>query len=114
MTTVSGTGVPSTAPVWFLLEPDQTITVFSRDPSIRVRNIRANPRVTLNLDGDGMGGAIVVVNADAEIARGHAIDHRAFIAKYQPFLDRYGWTAAWFSENYPTALRLRIRSVRGS
>ena len=116
MTTVSADGVPSTAPVWFILEPDETITVFSRDPSVRIRNLDANDRVTLHLEGDGRGGAIVVLNGSAIVDRTapRADEHEAFITKYRGFLDRYGWTPAWFSQNYPTRIRMTINSIRGS
>ena len=108
--------MPSTAPVWFYLEEDNTITIFSRDPSVRVRNVRAIPSVTLHLDGDGLGGAIVVVNADASIGAtsGEVIGHQSFLAKYERFLSRYGWSAQWFADHYPTTLTLTIRSVRGT
>ena len=116
MTTVSGAGVPSTAPVWFILEPDDSVTIFSKDPSVRVRNLEQNERVTLHLEGDGRGGAIVVLNGAATIDRSAPPpnDHVAFIAKYQDFLDRYGWSPAWFAEHYPTTIRMSISSVRGS
>lgn len=116
LTTVSEGGVPSTAPVWFFLEPDNTITIYSKDPSVRVRNVKGNGRVTLHLDGDGRGGAIVVLNARAEIAPDvpPADTHAGFIAKYRSFLDQYQWTPLWFAEHYPTALRLTVSSVRGN
>ena len=116
LTTVSGGGVPSTAPVWFFLEDDDTITVYSKDPSVRVRNVDENDRVTLHLDGDGHGGAIVVVNASAIVDRSDpgAAHHAGFVAKYQPYLDRYGWSPEWFAKNYPTCIRLTMRSIRGN
>jgi len=116
LTTVSGDGVPSTAPVWFFLEDDDTITIYSKDPSVRVRNVAENSSVTLHLEGDGRGGAIVVLNGIAEVALDPptADLHAGFIGKYQTFLDQYGWTPEWFAENYPTALRLRVSSVRGN
>jgi len=115
LTTVSPTGVPSTAPVWFLLEEDDTILVYSKDPPIRVRNVRANPRITLHLEGDGRGGGIVVVNGSAVVddATPPANEHHVFIAKYQAFLDRYGWTAEFFANGYPRPIRITIGSVRG-
>lgn len=116
LTTVASDGSPSTAPVWFLLEPDDSILVYSKDPSKRVENLRANPAVTLHLEGDGQGGAIVVVNGTAMISDdtppAHA--HLAFTAKYRDFLDRYGWTPQWFAEHYPRPIRITIRSIRGS
>ena len=116
LTTVSGSGVPSTAPVWFYLEDDGTVTVFSRDPSVRTRNLGDNDRVTLHLEGDGRGGAIVVVNGTAAIVDGGpgADAHGAFIGKYQSFLDQYGWTAEWFAENYPTRVSIAATSIRGA
>lgn len=116
LTTVSRSGVPSTAPVWFLLDADDTVTIYSRDPSVRVRNLESNDRVTLHLEGDGRGGAIVVMNGSAtrtpDVPR--ACDNARFIAKYRTFLDQYGWTPEWFADNYPTAIRMRITSVRGN
>lgn len=116
LTTVSADGAPSTAPVWFFLEEDDTVTVFSKDPSIRVRNVRDNVRVTLHLEGDGRGGAIVVLNGTAAVVDGAppADEHGAFVAKYQSFLDQYQWTPQWFAEHYPTALRLTVSSIRGN
>ncbi|MGI9643659.1 MAG: pyridoxamine 5'-phosphate oxidase family protein [Acidimicrobiia bacterium] len=116
LTTVSQDGVPSTAPVWFFLEEDNTITIYSRDPSIRVRNVKGNGRVTLHLEGDGRGGAIVVLNGTAAVADDAppADEHAGFVAKYQSFLDQYQWTPQWFAEHYPTALRLTVSSIRGN
>jgi PPOX class probable F420-dependent enzyme len=115
LTTVNGEGIPSTAPIWFLLEDDDSILVYSKDPSVRVRNLRANPRITLHLEGDGRGGAIVVVNGEATIDDDTppANDHVGFIAKYQGFLDRYGWTSEYFAAEYPRPIRITIASVRG-
>ncbi len=116
LTTVSGAGIPSTAPVWFYLEEDGSVTVFSREPSVRTRNMRTNDRVTLHLEGDGRGGAIVVLNGSATIIDDGpaADDHAPFIAKYRSFLDQYGWTPEWFAENYPTRVSIAGRSLRGS
>ncbi|MGI9666413.1 MAG: pyridoxamine 5'-phosphate oxidase family protein [Acidimicrobiia bacterium] len=116
LTTVSGAGKPSTAPVWFYLEDDDSITIYSRDPSLRVRNLASNSQVTLHLEGDGRGGAIVVANGRAELDASlpAVTDHPRYLAKYQSFLDNYGWTAEWFAENYPATIRMTISSVVGS
>ena len=115
LTTVSREGTPSTAPIWFLLEDDDTISIYSKDPSTRVSNLEANGRVTMHLEGNGLGDDIVVVNAKARIDRTAppASAHRAFIDKYQAFLDEYGWTPEIFAMGYPTKIRLSVTSVRG-
>jgi general stress protein 26 len=38
-----------------------------RQPGARVRNIAANPKITLNFDGDGHGGDIVVLSGTAQV-----------------------------------------------
>ncbi len=115
LTTVASTGKPSTAPVWFYLEDDESITIYSRDPSIRVRNLADNPMVTLHLEGDGKGGAIVVLNGDAVIdkqMKGVA-SHPAYVAKYQRFLEKNGWTPEWFEKSYPAPITMTIRTIVG-
>ncbi|MCB1247512.1 MAG: pyridoxamine 5'-phosphate oxidase family protein [Acidimicrobiia bacterium] len=114
LTTVSAQGRPSTAPVWFLLDGD-SIVVFSRDPSVRVANVMANPWVTLALNSDPRGADIVVVNGSATVDRSipPVIDHRTYLDKYETVMGEYGWTAGWFTEQYPTAIRIDITSVRG-
>lgn len=114
-TTVSATGKPSTAPVWFFLEENDTLTIYSKDPSVRVRNLRSNNEVTLHLDGDGEGGAIVVLNGTATLDNSipAVTSHPEFIAKYQRFLDRYGWSAEQFARGYPTPIRVDITTTRG-
>ena len=66
MTTVTPAGTPVPRPVWFLWDGEESALVYSR-PSPRVRNIEANPRVTLNFDGDGGGGDIIVFTGTAAV-----------------------------------------------
>ena len=114
LTTVSPPGKPSTAPVWFFLEDDGTITIYSKDPSVRVSNLAANERITLHLEGDGEGGAIVVLNGIATLDNSipPVTSHPAFVAKYQQFLDRFGWSPEKFAEGYPTPIRVSIGSIQ--
>ncbi|MDH3426650.1 MAG: nitroreductase/quinone reductase family protein, partial [Acidimicrobiia bacterium] len=49
LTTVSRGGQPQTSPVWFLWD-DGAIWVYSLPDTARVRNIEANPKVSVNLD----------------------------------------------------------------
>ncbi|MDA2978800.1 MAG: pyridoxamine 5'-phosphate oxidase family protein [Actinomycetota bacterium] len=115
LTTVSSQGVPSTALVWFLLENDESILVYSRDPSIRLRNIGTNQRVTLALNSDFRGNDSIVVlgSAGIDTSIAPADENLAYVAKYQATLDDYSWTPRWFAENYPTPIRIHITSVHG-
>lgn len=115
LTTVSATGKPSTAPVWFYLEDDDSLTIYSKDPSVRVRNLEANNAITFHLEGDSEGGAIVVLNGTAALDNTNpaVTSHPAFITKYQRFLERYNWSAEQFAHGYPTPIRVTITTIRG-
>lgn len=104
-TTVAPDGTPQTSPVWFLWRGSEAL-VYSLADTPRVRNIAANPRVSLHLDGNGLGGDIVVLEGTAEIRPDHppASDVADYVAKYAERFETYGWTPAWFAARYPVAI----------
>ena len=69
LTTVRGDGLPQPSPVWFLWD-GETILIYSRPDTPRLRNIAGNPKVALNLDGDGRGGDIVILSGGRASTRG--------------------------------------------
>ena len=77
MTVVAPKSGPLPMPVWFLWEGGETVRMFSRDGA-RIRNLEANPLVSLNFAGDGRGGDIVVLSGRASPELGALVDdHRA-------------------------------------
>jgi PPOX class probable F420-dependent enzyme len=115
LTTVSSQGAPSTSLVWFFLENDESILVYSRDPAIRLRNIASNSQVSLALNSDARGNDSIVVLGSAVIDKSipSADENLSYVAKYRATLDDYGWTPKWFADNYPTPIRIQIASVQG-
>jgi PPOX class probable F420-dependent enzyme len=111
LTTVNAHGQPQSSPVWFLWR-DGVLVVYSLADSPRVRNLRANPRVALNLDGDGEGGDIVTIEGTAVLddAGPRSTELTAYQAKYLPRITDYGWTAESFARDYPQ--RIVITPVR--
>src|SRR5690348_2946915 len=69
LTTVRRDGTPQNVPVWYLWDGDAFL-LYSRPRTQKLRNIAANPHVTLHLDGNGRGGDIVVVTGDAAVDDG--------------------------------------------
>src|SRR5438045_8206452 len=68
LTTVGADGTPQPNPVWFLWDGEtDTFLIYSLPNAARVVNIRRNPRVSLNLDGNGRGGDIVVITGEAHL-----------------------------------------------
>lgn len=114
LTTVDRQGRPQTRPVWFLWE-SKAFWIFSRPETAKIRHILQNPAVSLNLDGDGQGGDIVVINGRAELVNTEISEEviSKYIDKYQWGLRRINLTPQAFSESYSTALRVIPEKVRG-
>ena len=112
MTTVRSDGTPQVSPIWFIWDGEEFL-IYSRETA-RVRNIENQPRVSLNLDGDGRGGDIVVIEGTARIDRStpSAADNEVYLAKYQPVMDDNGWTSEWFAEQYSAPIRVTPTKYR--
>jgi PPOX class probable F420-dependent enzyme len=115
VTTVSPGGQPSPNPVWFLWDGGATLRMFCAPDSVRVRNIRDNPRVSLNFGGDGRGLDIVVLNGVAEIdpEGPAATDFPELIAKYGPFFPQARLTPEDYAAYYSVPVVVRLTQLRG-
>ena len=60
LTTVTPDGGPRPIPVWFLWDGERSILLYSRPEKRKLANIAANPKVSLNLDSDGIDADIVI------------------------------------------------------
>lgn len=100
MTTVGRDGAPQSSPVWFLWD-GETFLVYSLE-SPRVRNLDRHPRVGLHLDGNGLGGDIVVAEGTARVDRSlpAASANPDYLAKYGPIMADRDWTPEWFAGRY--------------
>jgi PPOX class probable F420-dependent enzyme len=114
LTTIDSNGNPQPRPVWFLWERE-TFLIYSRPGTAKLRHIAERPQVALNLDGDGLGGDIVVFTGQAEIdpAAPPADQVPAYVAKYQPGFARIRMTAAEFAASYSIVLRVTPLKLRG-
>jgi PPOX class probable F420-dependent enzyme len=114
LTTVTPAGAPLPRPVGFLWDGGEVVSVYSM-PGARVRNIAANPRVTLNFDGDGSGGNIVVLSGiaevDSEAPPADAVP--AWLEKYADLIARFGMTPASFAARFSVPVRIRLTGVDG-
>jgi PPOX class probable F420-dependent enzyme len=114
MTTVTPAGSPLPRPVWFLWDGAESVLVYSQ-PGARVRNIEANPRATLNFDGDGEGGDIVVLSGTAVIDSNAppADQTPEYLSKYDEHIGRIGMTPATFAQRYSVPVRVRFTRLDG-
>ena len=114
MTTITPAGVPVPRPVWFIWDGADSAVMYSR-PQLRIRNIEANPRVTLNFDGDGGGGDIVVLSGTAAVDRELPAvdDFPEYLAKYDEHIARIGMTPDTFARAYSVPVRIRLTKLQG-
>ena len=114
LTTVDSTGTPQPRPVWFLWQ-DNSLLIYSRPGTRKLEHIVRNPRVSLNLDGDGRGGDIVVLTGVAEIdlQAPPANQLPAYVEKYRAGFERIGMTAPAFAQVYSVAIRVHVDKLRG-
>ena len=113
LTTVRADGQAQSSPVWFLWDGD-TFLVYSQPDAQKVRNVAANPRVSLHLNDDGEGGDIVTLEGRAAVEpdtpRADRVD--GYLAKYQAAIDALGYEPGPFARTYSTAIRVRPTRVR--
>ncbi|MBA3416512.1 MAG: pyridoxamine 5'-phosphate oxidase family protein [Chloroflexia bacterium] len=105
-------GRPHLVPVWFLWDGG-TMLVFTKAGSQKVKNLRANPSVTLALDGTGDGDDIVIVEGEAELLAEPtaAVVTPAYIEKYSPMMAQMGMTAEGMAAEYAQPIRVRPTKV---
>jgi len=114
LTSVSPRGAPLPMPVWFIWDGAESVVVHSQ-PGARVRNIEANPHVTLNFAGNGRGGDIVVLSGEATIDRDapSAAENPGYLAKYDEHIARINMTPETFAERYSVPVTIELKRLRG-
>ena len=115
LTTVDRAGQPQSSPVWFLAAPDHVV-VYSLPDTPRVRNIRANPLVSLNLNSTPNGEGLVIIEGRAEIVEGapRADQDDDYMARYAASISREGMTPESFSRDYPVRLHIHPTRLRAA
>jgi PPOX class probable F420-dependent enzyme len=84
LTTVRPDGQPVSVPVWFLMREDGTILLYTQPGKQKLRNIAANPKVSMGLDVTDIGRNIVRLEGTAAVAENTpaANEQPAYLAKY--------------------------------
>jgi PPOX class probable F420-dependent enzyme len=115
LTTVAADGTPQPNPVWFLWDGADEILVYNRAEAQRLAHLAERPAVSLNLDGNGQGGDIIVVSglARRDDAAPAPDANPDYLAKYQEAMERVSGTVEQFAEDYPVPVRIAIRRIRG-
>ncbi|MGZ3584918.1 MAG: TIGR03667 family PPOX class F420-dependent oxidoreductase [Ktedonobacterales bacterium] len=113
LTTVADDGTPQPNPVWFLWDQNE-ILVYNMSGAKRLEHIAHNSRVSLNFDGNGRGGDIIVITGQARLSQDPpAHQFPAFVEKYNDFIARSFKAPENFASRYPTPIRITPTKVRG-
>lgn len=112
LTTVSPEGQPQTSPVWFLWA-DGGFWILSQPGATKVRNLRANPRVSLTLRTDETAASYVTFEGTATLPEGPRGDGLpGYVEKYEALIGGYGWTVEWMTGEYAQPVRVTPTRLR--
>ncbi len=106
LTTVSPTGRPDSVPVWFLARADGSFLVYSRPSQTKLRNIGANPLVSLGLDVTDLGRDIIRIEGSAIHVQDHprADEVADYAAKYTERIGAIFGTVEQFAASFSEAI----------
>ncbi len=113
LTTVRADGVPQPTPIWFLWQ-EGTFLIYSKPDARKVRNIRRNPNVAVNLNTDEWGSRVVVFRGRATVVEGAPLANRvpAYLDKYRQGIADLEMTPESMAREYSVAIRVEPQAVR--
>jgi PPOX class probable F420-dependent enzyme len=96
--------------VWFYFD-GADLVVYTMPNSAKVRHVKAQPRVSLNLDSDGNGAGIIIIGGvtSVEATDADPRDDQPYWAKYKADAEQFGLTEA--IANYSTRLKISVDKV---
>jgi PPOX class probable F420-dependent enzyme len=109
LSTVRPDGTPHLVPTWFLWDGD-ALLVWSKPNAVKVRNLRANPRLMVAVGDPDADFNVGLVEAEAKLAaEGASAIPDAFFEKYAAELAATGLDRAAFRATYGQAIRIAPR-----
>jgi len=114
LTTVGKDGTPHPRPVWFLPQGDDVL-IYSLPNTAKLAHLARNPRASLNLDGDGHGGNIVVLTGAARVDESLPPAHEIpeYVAKYRDGMARVTGSPEGFAAAYSVPIRFTPEKLSG-
>src|SRR5207342_3736349 len=97
-------GTPHLVPTWFLWD-GEALLVWSKPNAVKVRNLRANPRLMVALGDPAADFNVGLIEAAAELVDDRAVP-TAFLAKYASELAQAGLDPTTYRSTYTQAVRI--------
>lgn len=105
LSTVRPDGLPHLVPTWFWWD-GEAMLVFSKPDAVKVRNLRANPRLMVALGRPEEDFSVGLIEAQAELRPGGTAVPDAFFAKYAEQLEASGIDADAYRATYTQVIRI--------
>ncbi len=114
LTTVDASNTPQPRPVWFHWD-GSNVLIFSQEKGAKVRHIKRNPRVALNLNTSFDGGNVGVIIGTAQVVSEPlpAARMEAYLKKYEKDIKAIGLTPESMQKEYSVAILVTPESLRG-
>ena len=103
LSTVRPDGLPHLVPTWFWWDGDALI-VFSKPNAVKVRNLRANPRLMVALGRPEEDFSVGLIEAEATLGEAAVTDQ--FLAKYAVMLEEAGLDRETFVATFTQSIRI--------
>ena len=114
LTTVTRDGSPQPSLIWFHWD-GETVLIYSQPNAPKLRNIAANPQVSLNFQANAEGEDVVVLNGEAVVDPSAPTSnlHDAYRRKYARGTVQIGMTPESLAAEFSVAIRVTPSKVRG-
>jgi PPOX class probable F420-dependent enzyme len=112
LTTVSESGRPNPSAIWFCWD-GETVLMYSGD-SPRMKNIVANPNISLHFNSDEHGDDITILSGLAEVdpTTPKAADVDLYRARYDAMVPAIGMDWDGFCQKYHNPIRIKLTGYR--
>lgn len=114
LTTVSRDGTPQPSLIWFHWD-GETVLIYSQPNAPKLRNIAANPRVSLNFQADEEGENVVILIGEAVVDPTVPPSnlHEDYRRKYSRATLHIRYTPESLAAEFSAAIRVTPTRVRG-
>lgn len=115
LTTVAPDRTPQPSLIWFHWD-GETVLIYSQPNAPKLRNIAANPRVSLNFQANEDGEDVVILIGDAAIDPSAPPSnlHVEYRHKYATATEHIQYTPESLAAEFSAAIRVTPIKVRGS
>lgn len=116
LTSVRADGTPQPTPIWFIRDADGSFILYSMPDAQKVKNIRQNPKVTLNFNIDPGAEYYIVLTGEARIDESIPPSNQseAYQTKYAALMPPINFTPDSLASAFSLPIRVVVTGSRGN